>query len=108
MLDLFFEWGDRFELVNPFSQPVSDCGFGFFECSQTIVRVESESLIIERDVPAGDSLAAAIGRNKVHQETFAARRWMVAFLMVHASGGVFKDELRSPWRAGTVPVSSVF
>lgn len=108
MLDLFFVWGDRFELSNLCSQPVSDCAFGIFEVSQAIVRVESESLIVERNVPAGDLLVAAIWRNELHQNTFAARHQRFAPLMVYTRGGVFENELRPPWGTGATTVPSVF
>jgi len=108
VLDPFLAWSDCFELVNLSSQPVSDCGFAFFEVSQAIVRVERESLLVERNVPAGDLLVATIWRNKVHQDTFAARQQRFAPLMVYTRAGVFEYELRPPWGAGTTAVSSVF
>ena len=50
--------------MNLLAQPVANGGFRFFECAEPSVRIDCESRIIERNVPARKSLAQAIGTER--------------------------------------------
>lgn len=103
---LGLNWGGSFKFLNLFSQPGSDRSLCFFKRSETAVRIDAESSLIQRDVAAGKAFPQAIGRNQRCHHALMARPRSLGLIEIEARRRVLEEKWRAPLRKARIAVSA--
>jgi hypothetical protein len=82
--------------INSSSQPIADCFFNPSSVAVSIKRIQRLSRCVEWDMAAWDSLRAALGWYKVHQNAPGAGAGVRCLVVVYAGRRVFENKMRSP------------
>ena len=101
-------WDFRaFEQTDFLPQPLDQGILEFPPRSRAIERIDRFTVVVERDVTAGNFLFATFRRHQLHQNTF--RTWFpgLSSIEVQARGRILKDEARTPRGGRKIPVSTV-
>lgn len=102
-----FRTSGLLETVHRNAEPVAKSGFEFFRCAVSVKRIEGVALFVQRNVTAGNFLAALRLGDDLHEDAFGTRPGRNRRIEIQASGRVLKDEVRTPSGSGGVTVAAL-
>src|SRR5260370_29456135 len=96
-----------FQTLNGCPQPASNRFFGLLLVAAPVDGIQRLTENVEWNVTAGNLFGTALRWYQLHQNTIAARTWILFGIVVHASERVFENILRPPRSSRRTPIASI-